>query len=145
MFTSGGLRVEAQAQGALVARTEPVAQLACPDPPRRAVLRDLLEEVHVRVEEERESRREFVDLEPARERPFDVGEAVRKREGELLCGGRAGLADVVAGDRHRMHPRQLARAPLDHVGDEPQRRLRREDPLLLRDVLLQDVGLHRAA
>jgi hypothetical protein len=40
--------------------------------------------------------------------------------------------------------RHLQRAELDHVDDEPQRRLRRKDPLLLGDVLLEDVGLGRA-
>ena len=44
-----------------------------------------------------------------------------------------------------MHLRQLASAPLDHVGHEPHRRLGREDELFLRDVLLEDVGLHRPA
>ena len=35
-------------------------------------------------------------------------------------------------------------AELDHVGHQPHRRVDREAPLLLRDVLLQDVGLDRA-
>ena len=38
---------------------------------------------------------------------LDVVEAVGQREGQLLHGGRAGLADVVAADRHRV--------PLRHV------------------------------
>src|SRR5436309_1866542 len=41
---AGGLRVETEAQRALVASTEALPQLACPDPPRGPVLRDLLEE-----------------------------------------------------------------------------------------------------
>ena len=56
-----------------------------------------------------------------------------------------GLADVVAGDRDRVEERHLARAELDHVDDEPHGRLGREDPLLLRDVLLEDVRLRGAA
>src|ERR1700751_951197 len=40
-----GRGVEAHQQRALVARAERVAQLPRPDPPRRAVLRDLLEEI----------------------------------------------------------------------------------------------------
>ena len=44
-----------------------------------------------------------------------------------------------------MPARQLARAELDHVGDEPHRRIDREAPFLLGDVLLEDVGLDRAA
>ena len=82
---------------------------------------------------------------PRSRRPLDVGEPVRERERELLRGVRAGLADVVAGDRDRVPLRHLARAELDHVGDEPHRRLGREDALLLRDVLLEDVRLDRPA
>src|ERR1044072_1740008 len=84
---------------------------------RGALLGDLLEEVEVRVEEEREPRREVVDVEPPLERPLDVGEAVHERERQLLRRVRAGLADVVARDRDRMPFRQLLRAELDHVGD----------------------------
>ena len=43
-----------------------------------------------------------VDGEAARDRRLDVGEAVRERERELLHRRRAGLADVVAGDRDRV-------------------------------------------
>ena len=59
-------------QRSLVPRAEAVAQLARPDPPRGAVLRDLLEEIEVRVEEEREPRRELVDVEPARDAPHST-------------------------------------------------------------------------
>ena len=49
-------------------RAERVAQLARPDPPRRAVLRDLLKEIDVRVEEEAQPRREIIDIQPAVDR-----------------------------------------------------------------------------
>ena len=39
-----------------------------------------------------------------------VGKAVLEREGQLLLRGRAGLADVVAGDRDRMPARGIRRA-----------------------------------
>ncbi len=139
------LRVEAHEQRARVARAIAVAQLPRPDATGGAVLRDLLEEVEVRVEEEGEARRELVDVEAALDRRLDVGESVRQRERELLRRRRAGFADVVAGDRDRMEERHLARAELDHVDDEPHGRLGREDPLLLRDVLLEDVRLGGAA
>ena len=67
-----------------VLRAERVAQLARPDPPRRAVLRDLLEEIDVRVEEERQPRREVVDVQTALDRLLDVGEPVLERERQLL-------------------------------------------------------------
>ena len=72
-----GLRVEPHLQRPLALRAVAVAHPARPDPPRGAVLRDLLEEVDVRVEEEREARRERVDVEPGLQRELDVREAVR--------------------------------------------------------------------
>ncbi len=139
------LRVEAHEPGAGVLRPVALPQLARPDAPRRAVLGDLLEEVDVRVEEEGEPRRELVHAEPALHRRLHVGEPVREREGELLRGRRARLADVVARDGDRVPERHLAGAVLDHVHAEPHGRLRREDPLLLGDVLLEDVRLDRPA
>src|SRR6266480_1504114 len=99
----------------------------------------------MRVEEEGEPRRELVDVEASLNAPLDVREPVRERERQLLGGGRAGLADVVAGDRDRMPERHLLRAELDRVRDEPHRGLGREDVLLLRDVLLENVRLDRPA
>jgi hypothetical protein len=46
--------------------------VARPDAARRAELGDLLEEVEVDVEEEREARREVVDVEPARDPALHV-------------------------------------------------------------------------
>ena len=140
-----GLGVEAHQPRARVARAVRLAQLARPDPPGRAVLGDLLKKVDVRVEEEAQARREVVDVEPAGHQLLDVGQAVLEREGQLLRGRRAGLADVVAGDRDRVPARHLARAPLHHVAEQAHRRIDREAPLLLGDVLLEDVGLDRAA
>src|SRR5712691_3724465 len=142
---AGGLRVEAHQPRARVLRSVFLPQLASPDAPRGSVFRDLLEEVEMRVEEEGETRREVIDVETALDRPVDVCEAVRERERELLRRGRAGLADVVARDRDRMPLGHLLRAELDHVRDQPHRRLGREDELLLRDVLLEDVRLDRPA
>ncbi len=52
--------------------------------PRGAELGDLLEEVVVRVEEERQPARERVDLEPRVDGRLHVGDAVGEREGDLL-------------------------------------------------------------
>src|SRR3954453_11752820 len=92
---------------ARVPRAVALLQLTRPDSPGRAVLRDLLEEVEMRVEEERESRREVVDLEPALRCGLDVREPVGECERKRLRGGRPRLADVVAGDRDRMPQRHL--------------------------------------
>ena len=140
-----GLRVEAHEPRARVLGAEGLAQLARPDPPRGAVLGDLLEEVDLGVEEERQPRGEVVDVEAAVDRLLDVGQAVLEREGQLLRRRRAGLADVVARDRDRMPARHVARGPLDHVAEQAHGRVDREAPLLLGDVLLEDVGLDRPA
>ena len=138
-----GLRVKAHPQRLGLAGTKGLAQLACPDATRRTVLGDLLEEIDLGVEEETQARREVIDVEATRDGVLDVGEPVLEGEGELLGGGRARLADVVARDADRVPARHVAGAPLHHVGDQPHRRIDREAPLLLRDVLLENVGLDR--
>ena len=104
-----GLRVEAHEERALALGAVAVAQLARPDPAGRAVLRDLLEEVDVRVEEEREPRREVVDVHPPLAAGLDVGEPVGQRERQLLGRGRPRLADVVPRDRDRVPARHRRR------------------------------------
>ena len=93
-----------------------------PQPPRRAELRHLLEEVVVRVEEEREPRAELVGRQARRDRRLAVGDPVRERERELLHRRRARLADVVAGDRDRVPARQPLGAVREEVGRQPHRR-----------------------
>ena len=140
-----GLGVEAHQHRARVAGTVGVAQLGRPDPAGRTVFRDLLEEVDVGVEEKRQPRSEIVDIQATGDRLIDVGESVLERKGKLLDGCRTGLADVVARDRDRVPARHVVRAPLDHVAHQPHSGIDRETPLLLCDVLLQDVGLDGAA
>ena len=90
--------MEAEHLRARVARAEALAHEPRPKPARGAELRDLFEEVVVRVEEEGEARGELVDLQARVDRGLDVGDGVGEREGDLLHGGRARLADVVAAD-----------------------------------------------
>ena len=68
----------------------------------RAELGDLLQQVVVGVEEERQPRAEAVHLQPRGEGGLDVGDAVGQRERDLLHRRRARLADVVAADRDRV-------------------------------------------
>ena len=96
-----GLRVKAHATRR-VRRTESIAHQPRVDAPPRAKLRDLLEQIAVRREEEGQPRREAVDREPGRERARDVLDRVRERERELLHRRRTGLAHVVARDRNRI-------------------------------------------
>src|SRR5256885_10747692 len=140
-----GLRVRPQHERALVRRVIAPLDLARPDPPRRAELRDLLEEVVVHVEEEREVRDEVVWVEARCDAPFHVLEAVDERKGQLLERRGTGFADVVTGDRDRVPPRNVARAVTESVDDETHRGLHRHDPLALRYVLLESVVLDRAA
>ncbi len=130
---------------ALVRRAEAVAHDPRPQATGGAELRDLLEEVVVRVEEEGEALAELVGREPRRDRRLAVRDAVRERERELLRRARARLADVVPGDRDRVEAGQPLGAVREEVGREPHRRPRREDVVPARDVLLEHVVLHGAA
>ena len=115
-----------------------------PEPPRGAELRDLLEEVVVRGEEERQPLAEPIDVEAGGARRLDVGDRVGERERHFLHRRRSGFADVVAADRDRVPVRQLALAPREDVRDDAQRVARRIDVGAARDVLLEDVVLNRA-
>ena len=128
-----------------VRHPEPLAQQLRPQPPRRPELRHLLEEVVVRVEEEGKPLAELVRRQPGLDGRPAVGKAVGEREADLLDGGRAGLADVVAADRDHVPARQPLRAVGEQVGGQPHGRPRREDVVPAGGVLLEDVVLHRAA
>ena len=140
---AGRLAVETQLPRTFASRAEPIAHRVRPDLPRRAVLRDLLEEIAVRVEKERDLRDEPIDVQPGVDAPLHVLEAVAQREGELLQRRRARLADVVAAHGNGVPLRRFRRAEAEDVGDDPHRRPRREDVFLLRDEFLQDVVLNR--
>src|SRR5215207_5324541 len=70
------LGMEAHVQTALVLRAVLFRHHGSPDTPRGAELGDLLEEVYVRVEEEREARGEVVHVQPCLYARLHVGEAV---------------------------------------------------------------------
>ena len=93
------------------------------------------------VEEEREPRHEVVDRQPPLPARFDVGEPIGQREGQFLDRGRAGLADVVAGDRDRVPEGNPIHAELHLVDQHAQVGFGREQPFLLGDVLLENVVL----
>ena len=99
---AAGLGVEAQHRRLRVRRAEALAHDVRPHAPRGAELRDLLEDVVVAVEEERQARREVVDRQALVDRRLHVGDARAERERDLLDGGAALLAEVVAGDRDRV-------------------------------------------
>ena len=142
---AAGLGVEPERLRPCSRRAEPVAHDLRPQPPGGAKLRHLLEQVVVGVEEEGEPRTERVGRHTRGDGGLAVGDAVRKREGDLLHRRRARLADVVARDRDRVPARDPLGAVGEQIGREPHRGAGREDEVPARDVLLQDVVLHRAA
>ncbi len=140
----GGLRMRPQHHRPRIRRAEPVPHDVRPQPAESAVLGDLLEEVHVRVEDPREPGRELVDADPAIDHRRDVGDRVCDREPHLLRRGAARLAHVVPGQRDRVEPRRSRGRPRDQVGGESKRRPRRVDVGAAAHVLLEDVVLGRA-
>ena len=105
----------------------------------------LLEDVVVAVPEERQPGREVVHVEAGVDGRLHVGDGVGEREGDLLHRRRAGLADVVAGDRDGVPARDALAAVGEDVGDDPHRGPRRVHVGPAGDVLLEQVVLDRAA
>ena len=95
-----------------------ITQPTSPDAPSGAVLGDLLEEIDVGVEEERQSRCERVDRQAGLHRQLDVGKPIGQRERQLFDRGRPRLADVVPGDRDRVPARHLRRGEGDRVANK---------------------------
>ena len=141
---AGGLGVEAKHPGARILRAEALAHDAGPEAAGGAEFGDLFDEVVVRVEEEREARGEAVDVETGVDGSLDVGHAVGQGEGDLLRGGGAGLAHVVAGDGDGVPIGDFGGSPGEHVGDDAHGVGDGIDIRAARDVLLQDVVLHGA-
>ena len=116
-----------------------------PDAPRDTTDHRVLR-VHAVAEKEAQVGREVVDVHAARQIAFDIGEAVRERERQLADRVRPGLGNVVARDRHRV---EIAHLMFDeillNVAHHFQRELGAEDAGVLTLVLLENVGLHRAA
>ena len=140
-----GLGVELQLLGGRLLGVEAFLHQLVPHPAGGPELRDLLQDVVMGVEEERELRREVVDVEAGLDRGLDVLEPVAERERELLGGRRPRLADVVPRNGDRIEVRDLLGTELEDVRDDPHRGLRREYVGVARDVLLEDVVLDRPA
>src|SRR5687768_1819314 len=112
--------METQRQGAWVARLETFAHDACPQTTRRAKLRNLFEQVVVRVEKERYARGKLVHLESGVQRGLDISNSICQGESNLLNGGRAGLTNVITTDRDCVPVSRFARAKSESVGHQTQ-------------------------
>src|SRR5208337_3217321 len=110
---AGRLGVEPKSAGRLVLCPVTPPQGVGPQHAGRPVLRYLLEQVVVRVEEEAQPRREVVDPQAAGEALVDVVEPVGQGERYLLHRRGTGLADVVAAYRHRVPAGHVPGAELD--------------------------------
>ena len=73
---AGRLRMKAQHHRARIPRAEPLAHDGRVQPPRRAVLRDLLKKIIMRVKEKRKTRGEGVDFQARLDGRLDVGDGV---------------------------------------------------------------------
>ena len=96
------------------------------------------------IEEEREPRREGIDVKARIERGLHVGDPIRERERQLLNRRRASFTDVIARDRDRVPARDLLGAVGEGVGHQAHGGPGRVDVGAAGDVFLEDVVLDRA-
>src|SRR5712671_4535441 len=137
--------MRAQHHRAWILRAETLLEEARPHPAARAQLGNLFKKIAMQIPEEGETRGEVIDVDTAIDGVLHITEAIGDREGEFLHRSRAGLANVIAGNRHWMKARCLLGAELDHVGDDAQRWRGRANPFLLRGEFLEHIVLNRSA
>ena len=128
--------MEAHQPRARILCAEAVPHQSIPNLACSPVLRDLLEEIIVRVEKEAQPWPKLIHFQTPPPRPLHVLHAVIDRECEFLQGGRARLADVVSADGDRVKPRSEFRSELERVHHQTHAGCRRVDVFLLCDVLL---------
>src|SRR5437868_2780270 len=133
--------MEAHHERTRILRPVPLLHVPGPDTSRRAELGDLLEEIVVNVPEERQTRRERIDVQAACNSALHVGESVGKCKRELLRRRCTRFSDVVAADRDRVPPRHVLRGPLEAIYDKSQGWLYWIHPGVLRHVLFENVVL----
>ena len=115
-----------------------------PQEARGAQLGGLHEEVHADAEEERQPRREGVDVEALGLGGAHVFQPIRKSECQLLNKRRSRLLHVIAGDRDRVELGHVLRGVLDDVGHDAHGGSGRIDIGVPDHELLEDVVLDRA-
>ena len=133
--------METQRPRALVLRAEAFSHRLVPDAARGPILRDFLEEIAVRVEEEGKPWRKIVHIHSTAHTVIDIFDSVAQRERKFLNRGRTSFADVITADGNRIEFRRVLRAEFESIDHQPHRRFRRIDVLLLRDIFLENVVL----
>ena len=141
---AGGLRVEAQKQGARIFCGEALLHNFGPEAASGAELGDFFEEIAVGVKEEGKLRSEIVNGESGVESGLDVGNAIGEGEGDFLDGRGAGFANVVARDGNGIPFGKFAAAPGENIGDDAHCRADGIDVGAASDVFLEDVVLNGA-
>ena len=117
---------------------------AVPQQARGTQLGDFHVEVHADAEEERQARREMVDVEAGFQGGFDVFLAVGQGEGQFQCSVGTGFLDVVARNRNGVVLRHVGRGVADDVGDDAHGAFRRVDIGVAHHEFFQNVVLDRA-
>src|SRR5260370_39752142 len=127
-----------------IARIEALAHDSSPQSSSRTELCHLFQELIVRVEEERDARRELINVESAVHRGLYISDCVRQSERHFLRGSRTCFPNVIARDRDRVPSWNFTGAVTENVGYDPQTRARRVNISPANDVLLQNVVLNGA-
>src|SRR5881409_3921346 len=94
--------MKTQHQRTWISRVKALAHDASPETTRGAILGNLFQQIIVRIEEERKSRRKVVYFQTGLHGRFDISNSISERECHLLDRGRAGFANVIAADRNRV-------------------------------------------
>ena len=136
--------MEAEHHGFRVLRPETVAHEVGIEAARSSKFGDLLEEIAVRIKEEREPRSEIINVQASRLRSLDVRNGVGKGKRHLLHSCRSSFADVIPADRDGIPVRQLAACPGEQIRHDAHRSARRIYIRATCRVLLQYIVLHRA-
>ena len=141
---AAGLAVRAQRQRLGVLGRELALDELRPQQAGGAHLGDLHEVVHADRPEERQPRRERIDVEAGRHARAHVLDAVGQRVGELQVRRRAGLLHVIAGDGDGVELRHLRARECEDVGDDAHRGIGRIDVGVAHHELFEDVVLDGA-
>ena len=136
-----GLGVETEHPRARILRLEALAHQARPQAARGAEFRDLLEQIVVRIQEERKARGKVIHRQPARDGRLNVGDGVGQRKRHFLDRRRARLPDVITADGDGIPFRSAIMAEGEDIRHNPQGGAEGIDVRPTRDIFLQDIVL----